>query len=111
MSINYLQPLRLPEGVSIEENYDDLQSQQDHLYGYTCYRMSYLNKITGYANYKRKTYRKKDYWYIDRFDAQLPDSLSGKGHGTYFLKYLVREMYQQDEIIIHTVASDMSVPQ
>jgi hypothetical protein len=30
MNINYLQPLRLPEGVSIEENYDDLRAQEDH---------------------------------------------------------------------------------
>lgn len=107
MNINYLQSLRLPEGVSIEENYDDLRAQEDHqIYGYTCYRMSYLSNITGYASYKHKN----DCWYIDEFDAQLPDSLSGQGHGTYFLKYLVREMYQQKEIIIHTVASDIKNP-
>ncbi|MHC0066822.1 hypothetical protein ACWATR_28565 [Nostoc sp. UIC 10890] len=110
MSINYLQPLILPEGVSIEENYDDLQAQEDHLHGYTCYRMFYLNKITGYANYKRKTWNGKDYWYILQFQAQLPDSLPGQGHGTYFLKYLVREMYAQDEIIIHTIASNIENP-
>jgi hypothetical protein len=107
MSINHMQTLSLPEGINIEENYDDPNAQDYHqTYGYTCYRMSYLGKITGYARYKREN----DHWYVEEFDSQLPDSLSGQGHGTYFLRYLVREMYHQDEIIIHTVASDIKNP-
>jgi len=106
MYSNHLEQLKLPEGLNIEQNYDALVDQERQEHGYICYRMSNLGDIIGYSNYKRED----DHWYIDEFDTQLPNSVPGKGYGTYFLKYLVREMYQQDEIIIHTVAADTKNP-
>jgi hypothetical protein len=103
MSANLLQPLTSLNDVHIEENYDDPIDQEFHQDGYTCYKMSYLGKVTGHARFKRKN----DCWYIDEFDAMLRELISGVGHGTYFLKYLVAKMYEQDEIFIHILASNI----
>jgi hypothetical protein len=104
MSNNPLQPLTPPRDVHIEENYDDPKDlKRFQECGLICYKMSYLEKVTGYASYKRINY----HWYIDEFDAMLPGSSYGVGHGTYFLKYLVAKMYEQDEIIIHILASNI----
>ncbi|MFN6152953.1 MAG: hypothetical protein ACK4YK_00050 [Dolichospermum sp.] len=107
MSIVYSEDIELIENVRIEENYDHPQDKAAHEeYGYICYRMCYLNLVTGCARYRIG----ENCWYIDAFNAKLPDSMPGKGHGTLFLKYLVRKMYQQKVIIVHTVASTMINP-
>jgi hypothetical protein len=86
MDIDLTKEIEKPKNITIKEDRDICQIPD-----YTGHVMYYEDQLTGITCYKFKN----DYWYIDEFDTQLAGSIPGKGHGTFFLKYLIRKMYQQ----------------
>lgn len=100
--------------IDFQENYDDSQSQGARRLGYRCFRMQYMGEeqplTLGYGNFKRKNNGSEDYWYIEEFDTNIMQRYQRQGYGTRFLRFLIQQMYQEDHLIVHTIASTIKSP-
>jgi hypothetical protein len=94
--------IQIPEGLVIEENYDDpLDKEKHEKFNFLCYKMFCGNQVLCVALYKLK----EDLWYLEEFDAKLTDSQPGQGYGTLFLKFLVKNMLAEKQTKIYAAVS------
>ena len=94
--------IKLPKDLIIEENYDDPYDKDIHeKHNYLCYKMFCNEQVLGSARYKLM----RGLWYLEEFDAQLPNSKSNQGYGTLFLKFLVNKMLSEMTTKIYMQAS------